>query len=97
MSRPNRNTRLGNFAAVVQLIVKADRTVMELVRLTGLHDNVVRNHLAVLREEGLVAIKGNRRQPGVVGRGNQVWGWVEQRGTGPYCDNCSPLKKGEGS
>ena len=62
------------FAAVVQLLTKAPRTVRELCGLLGTSDVQIRRHLSILEAEGLVARKPMVRETGL-GRASDRWEW----------------------
>jgi DNA-binding IclR family transcriptional regulator len=66
-----RHSKLEKFADVIGLVWRADRTVAELVEITGKRDTVIRIYLKVLQAEGLVV----RRPPT---RKAVVYGWAEK-------------------
>lgn len=63
----------GTRGEVLSRLRCADRTVEELARALGLTPNAIRLHLQRLERDGLVAVRGARRQEGV-GKPAQVYG-----------------------
>jgi DNA-binding IclR family transcriptional regulator len=62
---------------LIGLIVRAERTVIELVGLTGMVPDNVRSWLALLVEEGLVRVVGTRRTgESKQGPASRVYRWV---------------------
>lgn len=66
-----RLSKLEKYTDVIGLVWRADRTIKELIEITGKRDTVIRIYLKVLQAEGLIV-----RRP-KTGKA-VVYGWAEK-------------------